>query len=55
MSSKLLKAKHNGHFTFESVIDSWGTCSVKNITSGVPRAGQYCDIELHNISYQGKL
>ena len=27
--------KCNGHFTFESVIDSWGACSDKNINSGV--------------------
>ena len=30
-----LKAKHNGHFTFKSVIDSWGSCSNENINSGV--------------------
>ena len=30
-----MKVKHNSHFTFESVIDSWGMCSDKSINSGV--------------------
>ena len=29
-----LKVKRNSHFTFESALDSWGTCSDENINSG---------------------
>ena len=29
-----LKAKRNGHFTFEPVIDDWGICLDENINSG---------------------